>query len=160
MSATFIEAYQQARLRMDELKQAARRSSPTTVMSAFIAGKPVIVTKRVKLGGEFYGPGAQFVADPNLLNRYEILANQGYFTTSEQWALNREYHASKSQAEHLDEVFKKWDRAATASQAARARLAQAEAELSAAKGNIQNTAQELEKAEAEGMEVFAKLRKN
>jgi hypothetical protein len=160
MTASFIEAYQEARSRMDELKIAVRHASHTAIMAVMASGQPVIVTKKIKMGNEHFYPGDELTPDPNLLHRYEVLAKQGYFTTKEQYALAREWNENKNKYEYLEGAFKKWDRAATANQAARARLARAEAELQAAKGELQHTSAQFKQAEAEGMEVFAKLKTN
>jgi hypothetical protein len=159
MAETFIQAYAQARARMDELKVSVRGRTETTVMDALIHGKPVMVTKGFKAGGEVHSPGEEFHGDPALLHRYEVLVKNGYFTTVEQWALNREWNANKQIYEKLDSAYRKWDDANMARLAAQARLFAAEAELAAAKGNLQDAAAQLKKAEAEGLKLFSQMNK-
>lgn len=153
----FIQAYQTARTIMDTLKQGAKRAGSTTVMHAMASGKSVVVTKGFKGDGEYHNPGEVFTPNPALLNKYEVLAGQGYFTTVEQYEISKQYQASKRISEQLEAVHRKWSEAANAKAAAESRVSYLEAELHRAKGESKDTARQLEKAEAEGMAVFADL---
>lgn len=155
----FVKAYQIARGTMDRLKIAARRAGPTAVMHAIANGKPVIVTKFLRIGGGRYGAGEEIIPDTTLINRYEVLANAGYFTTIEQGQINRKWNASKGIAEQLQVVYDKWNAATNENNEAAMRVRYFETELKKARGESESTAAKLKAAEAKGMAVFTDIKK-
>lgn len=160
MTQTFMQAYQDARAIADRLKIGARSTSVETVISALSEGKPVIVLKRIKSGGVVYVPGAEFVSDPMLLERHIVYARLRYFTTVEQSQVSQEWATNKRIHESLEGVQRNWMDASTKHQQNLSKVATAKADLQRAEGELAESAARLKQAEAEGMEVFAGMKKN